>query len=250
MKSGDPINVFDGLDLEIYKGEFVSFLGPSGCGKTTLLRLIADILQPTEGTVTVGGVSAEEARKHHKYGIVFQKPVLYDWRTVAKNVALPMEMLKTPKAEQDEKVAEMLRLVNLEGYENSYPFELSGGMQQRVGIARALALDSEILLMDEPFSALDEFTKMKLHEDLLRIWEATGKTIVFVTHNISEAVYLSDRVCVFTANPARLAGIVDIGLRRPRNEDMLISANYLAYMGEIRHIFEAGYETAGSEAQG
>ena len=243
MKSGDPLDVFDGLDLEIYKGEFISFLGPSGCGKTTLLRLIADLLTPTEGSVTIGGLSAEEARKQHKYGIVFQRPVLYDWRTVGANIALPMEIMKIPKEQQKEKVSEMLKLVNLEGYESSYPYELSGGMQQRVGIARALALDSEILLMDEPFSALDEFTKVKLHEDLLRIWEMTGKTIVFVTHNINEAVYLSDRVCVFTANPARLAGIVDIGLKRPRDEDVLISPNYLAYMGEIRHIFGEQYET-------
>ncbi len=172
------------VSMDIHKGEFISLLGPSGCGKTTLLRIMADLLQPSSGQITVGGESPKEARLKQRYGIVFQSAVLYDWRTVKKNVMLPLEVMKIPKEQREKKAMQMLELVGLTKFASSYPSELSGGMQQRVGIARALAIKPEILLMDEPFSALDEFTREKLHDDLLRIWRKTNKTIVFVTHNV------------------------------------------------------------------
>jgi NitT/TauT family transport system ATP-binding protein len=240
--SGGQVQVFENLDMSVNKGEFISFLGPSGCGKTTLLRLIASLIQPAAGTVEVAGLTATEARKQHKYGMVFQSPVLYEWRNIAQNVALPLEILKIPKDKKADIVMKQLRLVGLNGHAKSYPHELSGGMQQRVGIARALALDPDILLMDEPFSALDEFTKLKLHEDILKIWEQTGKTIIFVTHNISEAVYLSDRICVFSSNPAHLAGVLEIGLGRPRDESVMDTFEYYEYVSKIRRIFEDNYQ--------
>ncbi len=233
--------VLDDLSLHIRKGEFVSLLGPSGCGKTTLLRIIADLQQQTSGTVKVAEGSARQARLSHKYGMVFQTPALLEWRTVLENVELPLELQKVPKQERRARALEQLKIVDLQGYENSYPHELSGGMQQRVGIARALVTEPEILLMDEPFSALDEFTKERLHGDLLRIWRATGKTIVFVTHNISEAVFLSDRVCVLSANPARLAAVVDIPLPRPREDAVLKTEAYFKTVSYIREIFEEKY---------
>lgn len=233
--------VLDNLSLNIRQGEFLSLLGPSGCGKTTLLRVIGDLQQQTEGTVKVAGQSARQARLSHKYGMVFQTPALLEWRTVIENIELPLELQKVPKKERRERAREQLKIVDLQGYENSYPKELSGGMQQRVGIARALAAEPEILLMDEPFSALDEFTKERLHGDLLRIWRRTGKTIIFVTHNISEAVFLSDRVCVLSANPARLAGVVDIHLPRPREDAILKTEEYFKTVSYIREIFEEKY---------
>ena len=203
MEYQNGVTALTNVSIDIKKGEFVSLLGPSGCGKTTLLRIIADLLKPTSGEVTVGGETPTEARLKRKYGIIFQSPVLYDWRTVKKNVMLPMEILKVPKPDREERAMQMLELVGLTDFADRYPKQLSGGMQQRVGIARALAIQPEILLMDEPFSALDEFTCEKLHEDLLRIWRKTDKTIVFVTHNIAESVFLSDRVCVLSPHPGR-----------------------------------------------
>lgn len=233
--------VLDRVSLDIRQGEFLSLLGPSGCGKTTLLRVIGDLQQQTEGEVTVSGQGAREARLSHKYGMVFQTPALLEWRTVLENVELPLELQRIPKKERRERALEQLRMVDLQGHENSYPKELSGGMQQRVGIARALATEPEILLMDEPFSALDEFTRERLHGDLLRIWRRTGKTIVFVTHNISEAVFLSDRVCVLSANPARLAGVIDINLPRPRENAVLKTEEYFRTVAYVREIFEEKY---------
>lgn len=233
--------VLDNIALCIRKGEFISLLGPSGCGKTTLLRIIADLQKPTAGRVCVAGLGAKQARLSHKYGMVFQTPALLEWRTVLENIQLPLEMQKVPKAERRRRALEQLEIVDLRGYENSYPRELSGGMQQRVGIARALVTEPEILLMDEPFSALDEFTKERLHGDLLRIWRNTGKTIVFVTHNISEAVFLSDRVCVLSANPARLDAVVDIPLPRPREDAVLKTEEYFKTVSYIRDIFEEKY---------
>ncbi len=233
--------VLDNIALCIRKGEFISLLGPSGCGKTTLLRIIADLQKPTAGRVRVAGLEAKQARLSHKYGMVFQTPALLEWRTVLENIQLPLEMQKVPKAERRRRALEQLEIVDLRGYENSYPRELSGGMQQRVGIARALVTEPEILLMDEPFSALDEFTKERLHGDLLRIWRNTGKTIVFVTHNISEAVFLSDRVCVLSANPARLDAVVDIQLPRPREDAVLKTEEYFKTVSYIRDIFEEKY---------
>ena len=245
MKYRDPDNnertVLDNVDLKIKKGEFISLLGPSGCGKTTLLKIMADLQKPTSGNVKVAGVTAREARLSHKYGMVFQTPSLLEWRNVIQNIELPLEILKVPKAERRKRAEEQLELVDLKGYEKNYPGELSGGMQQRVGIARALSLDPDILLMDEPFSALDEFTKERMHGDLLRIWENTGKTIIFVTHNISEAVFLSDKVCVLSANPAKLVDVVDIPLGRPREAAMLKSGEYYDTISSIREIFEEKY---------
>lgn len=238
---GNERTVLDGVNLNIRRGEFISLLGPSGCGKTTLLKIAADLLRPTSGDVTVSGLTAEKARRAHKYGMVFQSPALLEWRTVLENVELPLELRKVPRKKRREIALSRLETVDLLGYENSYPRELSGGMQQRVGIARALADDPEILFMDEPFSALDEFTKERLHGDLLRIWRSTGKTIVFVTHNISEAVFLSDRVCVLSAHPARLAAVVDIKLPRPRDGAILRTDEFFKTATYIREIFEEKY---------
>lgn len=238
-KKGDkPVTALKNVNLDIKEGEFISLLGPSGCGKTTLLRIIADLLQPTSGEIRVKGKSPREVRLKKKYGIVFQNPVLYDWRTVRRNVCMPMELMGMKKSERTSKVSEMLDLVGLSEFGKHYPYELSGGMQQRVGIARALAIDPEILLMDEPFSALDEFTKEKLHIDLLNIWNKTNKTIVFVTHNISEAVFLSDRVVVLSPHPGRVSAVIDINLPRPRNIDSRLTPEFYNYITEIRNSFE------------
>lgn len=238
MEYQNGVTALTNVSIDIKKGEFVSLLGPSGCGKTTLLRIIADLLKPTSGEVTVGGETPTEARLKRKYGIVFQSPVLYDWRTVKKNVMLPMEILKVPKADREERAMQMLELVGLTDFADRYPKQLSGGMQQRVGIARALAIQPEILLMDEPFSALDEFTREKLHEDLLRIWRKTDKTIVFVTHNIAESVFLSDRVCVLSPHPGRLSALIDIDLARPRTAEIKNTIEFTDYVAKIRGSFE------------
>lgn len=235
---GRDVTALTSVSLDIQRGEFISLLGPSGCGKTTLLRIIANLLQPTSGTITVGGESPRAARLKQRYGIVFQSAVLYDWRTVKKNVMLPLEIMHVPKAERSERAEKMLELVGLTDFANHYPNQLSGGMQQRVGIARALALRPEILLMDEPFSALDEFTREKLHMDLLRIWRKTNKTIIFVTHNISESVFLSDRVCVLSPHPGRLSAVVDIDLPRPRTMEMRDTPHFTELVAKVRGSFE------------
>lgn len=237
-KDGVPVTALQDVSMDIKPGEFVSMVGPSGCGKTTLLRTIADLQQPTSGSVTIRGVSPREIRLQKKFGIVFQSPVLYDWRTVRRNVCMPMELMGIPKKERTARVTKMLELVGLYDFGKKYPHELSGGMQQRVGIARALAIRPEILLMDEPFSALDEFTKEKLHVDLLRIWQKTKKTIVFVTHNISEAVFLSDRVVVMSPHPGRVSAIVDINLPRPRDLDIKSTPEFGALVAKVRNSFE------------
>lgn len=235
---GKEVTALTDVTLDIQKGEFVSLVGPSGCGKTTLLRIIADLLQPTSGTITVGGESPREARLKRRYGIVFQGAVLYDWRTVQKNVEMPLEIMKVPKAERKQQAQKMLELVNLTEFANHYPKQLSGGMQQRVGIARALAIQPEILLMDEPFSALDEFTREKLHDDLLGIWRKTNKTIIFVTHNISEAVYLSDKICVLSPHPGRLSAVVYVDLPRPRTKEMKERMEFTNLIAKVRNSFE------------
>lgn len=237
-EGGRSVTALADVSLDIQKGEFISLLGPSGCGKTTLLRIIADLLEPTQGTVTVSGSSPRAARLDKKYGIVFQNSVLYDWRTVRKNVRLPLEVMGVNKDEREARVDSMLELVGLSDFDKHYPRQLSGGMQQRVSIARALAINPEILLMDEPFSALDEFTREKLHEDLLRIWRRTNKTVVFVTHNIAESVYLSDRVCVLSPHPGRLSAVVDITLPRPRVKEMRESPEFFSLVSRIRNSFE------------
>lgn len=238
VNNGDNIVALKNVSFDIREGEFISLLGPSGCGKTTLLRIIADLLQPTSGSVSIRSQSPRDIRLQQKYGIVFQNPVLYDWRTVRRNICMPMEIMGVPKKERTDRINRMLELVGLQNFGNKYPFELSGGMQQRVGIARALALNPEFLLMDEPFSALDEFTREKLNEDLLGIWSKTNKTVIFVTHNIPESVFLSDRVVVLSPHPGRLSAIVNIDLPRPRVNSLRESPEFYEYVARIRRSFE------------
>ncbi|MDR3539969.1 MAG: ABC transporter ATP-binding protein [Desulfosporosinus sp.] len=238
VNNGEDIVALSDVNFDIQEGEFISLLGPSGCGKTTLLRIIADLLQPTSGSVSIRGQSPRDIRKQQKYGIVFQSPVLYDWRTVRRNICMPMEIMGIPKKERTARITRMLDLVGLQDFGSKYPFELSGGMQQRVGIARALALDPEFLLMDEPFSALDEFTREKLNEDLLNIWSKTKKTVIFVTHNIPESVFLSDRVVVLSPHPGRISAIVDVDLPRPRENSIRETPEFYEYVTKIRRSFE------------
>jgi len=230
------------IDLEIEQGEFVSLIGPSGCGKSTLLRVIGDLIEPSAGTVTVNGKPARQARQDHDYGIVFQDAVLYDWRTVSKNIALPLELARWDRRRRADKVKEMIELVELSGFENHYPWQLSGGMQQRVSIARALSFDPELLLMDEPFGALDEMTRERLNMELLRIWEASGSTIVFVTHSIPEAVFLSTRVVVMSARPGRIAGIVEVDLPYPRTALTREEPRFFELVTEVREQLATGGE--------
>lgn len=237
---GDEVQALTGVNLNIYKGEFVSLLGPSGCGKTTLLRCVADLQEPTEGTVRISGMTPKEIRLQQKFGFVFQQPVLFDWRTVKKNIELPLEIMYYSKEDRSKRAEEMLEMVGLKNFADHFPKQLSGGMQQRVNIARAFGIRPEILLMDEPFSALDEFTKEKLHEDLLRIWRQTNKTVLFVTHNIQEAVFLSDRVCVLSPHPGRLSAVVDIDLPRPRTLEMKETQHFNELVTKVRNSFEGG----------
>ncbi|MCR5081939.1 MAG: ABC transporter ATP-binding protein [Parasporobacterium sp.] len=238
-KDNDVVALTD-VNLEIYKGEFISLLGPSGCGKTTLLRCVADLQKPTHGDLHIQGMTPKEVRLQQKFGFVFQQPVLFDWRTVKKNVELPMEIMGYSKAERSDRADEMLEMVGLKEFANHYPKQLSGGMQQRANIARAFGLNPDILLMDEPFSALDEFTKEKLHEDLLKIWRATNKTVLFVTHNIQEGVFLSDRVCVLSPHPGRLSAVVDIDIERPRSLEVKETPHFLELVTKVRNSFEGG----------
>ena len=204
------------VSLAIDSQEFVSIIGPSGCGKSTLLRLVGDLDEASTGTITVNGKFPRQARLDRDYGIVFQTPVLYDWRTVLENIRLPLEVVGRPRAEREERPRALLRLVGLEGFANHYPWQLSGGMQQRVAIARALALNPSILLMDEPFGALDEITRERLNLELLNVWSETSATVLFVTHSIAEAVFLSSRVVVLSPRPGRVERVVEIDLPRPR----------------------------------
>jgi NitT/TauT family transport system ATP-binding protein len=237
---GTKVNALEHVSLDVKKGEFISLVGPSGCGKTTLLRMISNLEEPTDGEIHVMGMTPREVRLQQKFGIVFQQPVLFDWRTVKKNIELPLEIMYYSKKDRSDRADEMLKLVGLSDFAGRYPRELSGGMQQRVNIARAFAIRPEILLMDEPFSALDEFTKEKLHEDLLRIWRKTNKTIIFVTHNIAESVFLSDRVFVLSPHPGRLSAIVDIDLPRPRTLEMRDTEQFTKLVKKVRDSFEGG----------
>jgi len=229
-----------GIDLDIGKGEFVSLIGPSGCGKSTLLRLIGDLIGPTRGTVEVNGKAAHAARLGREYGMVFQAPVLFEWRTVEENVRLPLELLGLARTEREERARAMLDLVELGEFARHHPYQLSGGMQQRVAIARALALEPAILLMDEPFGALDEMTRERMNSEVLRIWQQTGTTIVFVTHSIPEAVFLSSRVVVMSARPGRITTVVDVPLPHPRNEETREDARYFRLVTEVREALRAG----------
>jgi NitT/TauT family transport system ATP-binding protein len=236
------VTALQDVALELRAGEFISLIGPSGCGKSTLLRIIGDLIQPSSGTVIVNGKSAHQARLDHDYGIVFQDSVLYDWRTVARNVALPLEMLGWDRARRRARVAEMIELVELNGFESSRPWQLSGGMQQRVSIARALSFDPALLLMDEPFGALDEMTRERLNMELLRIWEKAASTVVFVTHSIAEAVFLSTRVVVMSARPGRVAKVIDVDLEQPRTFETREDPHYFELITAVRETLAAGRE--------
>jgi NitT/TauT family transport system ATP-binding protein len=228
------------INLAIARGEFVSLIGPSGCGKSTLLRIVGDLISASAGTVVVNGKPARQARLDRDYGMVFQAPVLFDWRTVQKNVELPLEILGRPKPERAARAGEMLELVELGAFAGHRPWQLSGGMQQRVAIARALALDPAILLMDEPFGALDEMTRERMNLELLRIWDQTGTTVIFVTHSIPEAVFLSTRVVVMSARPGRITQIVDIDLPRERDVETREMERYFELVTEVREALRAG----------
>jgi NitT/TauT family transport system ATP-binding protein len=232
--TGGRTKALEGINLQIQAGEFISLIGPSGCGKSTLLRLIGDLTAPTSGTVTVNGKPARQARLDRDYGIVFQAPVLFDWRTVQANVALPLEVKGLGSAEREGRIKTMLELVELKDFARHYPYQLSGGMQQRVAIARALALEPSILLMDEPFGALDEMNRERLNSDVQRIWRQTGTTIVFVTHSIPEAVFLSSRVVVMSPRPGRIVRVIDIDLPRPRTDDTRETRRYFELITEVR----------------
>jgi NitT/TauT family transport system ATP-binding protein len=229
-----------GIDLEIARGEFISLIGPSGCGKSTLLRVIGDLVEPSTGTVTVNGKPARQARRDHDYGIVFQDAVLYDWRTVAKNVALPLELAGWERDRRQRRVEEMLDLVELRGFGDHHPWQLSGGMQQRVSIARALSFDPALLLMDEPFGALDEMTRERLNAELLGIWEASGSTVVFVTHSIAEAVFLSTRIVVMSARPGRISKVIPVDLPQPRTAATREEPRFFELATEVREALHLG----------
>ena len=239
---GDRVvtKALEGIDLDVGRGEFVSLIGPSGCGKSTLLRIVGDLTAPSGGTVRVNDKTAEQARRDRDYGMVFQSPVLFDWRTVEDNVKLPLEILGWDAERRSARAKEMLDLVELGDFLKHRPFQLSGGMQQRVAIARALAFSPSILLMDEPFGALDEMTRERMNGEVLRIWEQTGTTILFVTHSIPEAVFLSSRVVVMSARPGRITEIIDVDLPRPRTDDTRETRRYFELVTAVREALRHG----------
>lgn len=236
-----PVHALSDVNLEIGKGEFVSFIGPSGCGKTTFLRVIADLERPTAGTITVNGTTPDQARKDRAYGYVFQAAALYPWRTIERNVGLPLEIMGFSKSDQQARIARTLELVNLAGFEKKFPWQLSGGMQQRASIARALAFDADLLLMDEPFGALDEIVRDHLNEQLLQLWDKTNKTICFVTHSIPEAVYLSTKIVVMSPRPGRVTDIIESTLPKERPLDIRESPEFLEIAARVREGLRAGH---------
>jgi NitT/TauT family transport system ATP-binding protein len=236
-----PVHALKDVNLSIEKGDFVSFIGPSGCGKTTFLRVVAGLEQATGGSVTVNGLSPDEARRARAYGYVFQAAGLYPWRTIAGNVKLPLEIMGFDRAEQDRRVKNVLDLVDLAGFEKKYPWQLSGGMQQRASIARALAFDADILLMDEPFGALDEIVRDHLNEQLLKLWASTGKTIGFVTHSIPEAVYLSTKIVVMSPRPGRITDVIESPLPQERPLDIRDSKEFIEVAHRVREGLRAGH---------
>jgi NitT/TauT family transport system ATP-binding protein len=235
------VDALSNVSLQIADGEFVSFIGPSGCGKTTMLRLIADLQQPTSGTLLVNGMSAEQARLERRYGYVFQAPALFPWRTIEKNLKLPLEIMGFSDSEQRERARRYLALVNLTGFERKYPWQLSGGMQQRVSIARALSFDPALLLMDEPFGALDEIVRDHLNEQLLQLWDKTGKTVLFVTHSIPEAVFLSTKIVVMSPRPGRIIDIIDCNFPRARTLEIRETPEFLKIAQRVRVGLRAGH---------
>jgi NitT/TauT family transport system ATP-binding protein len=236
-----PVHALKDVSLDIKKGEFVSFIGPSGCGKTTFLRCIAGLETPTSGDISVNGMTPDEARKARAYGYVFQAAGLYPWRTIGGNISLPLEIMGCSKAEQRERVNRVMDLVDLGGFEKRFPWQLSGGMQQRASIARALAFDADILLMDEPFGALDEIVRDHLNEQLLKLWARTEKTIAFVTHSIPEAVYLSTKIVVMSPRPGRITDVIDSPLPKDRPLDIRDSAEFIEISHRVRDGLRAGH---------
>ncbi|MCG5243554.1 ABC transporter ATP-binding protein [Azospirillum doebereinerae] len=236
-----PVTALSDVSLSIAKGDFVSLIGPSGCGKTTLLRVIADLERPTSGRIAVEGLSPEQARLKRLYGYVFQAPALYPWRNVERNVMLPLEIMGLPAAERRTRARAQLERVGLAGFERKFPWQLSGGMQQRVSIARALALQPDLLLMDEPFGALDEITRDHLNLHLTQLWRATGKTCVFVTHSIAEAVFLSTRIVVMSPRPGRILDVIDCDLPRERTLDIRETPEFAAIAHRVREGLKEGH---------
>ncbi len=244
--AADQVHALKEIDLQIEQNDFISLIGPSGCGKSTLLRVVGDLIQPTSGMATINGKSARQARLDQDYGIVFQAATLYDWRTVAKNVQLPLELMQFSRTEKDRRTQAMLELVELTDFAAHYPWQLSGGMQQRVAIARALSFEPSILLMDEPFGALDEMTRERLNLELLNIWGKTNTTVLFVTHSITEAVFLSTRVIVMSARPGRITADIAIDLPQPRNAETRSKERFFELETELREalrISEGGQES-------
>ena len=244
--AADQVHALKEIDLQIEQNDFISLIGPSGCGKSTLLRVVGDLIQPTSGMATINGKSARQARLDQDYGIVFQAATLYDWRTVAKNVQLPLELMQFSRTEKDRRTQAMLELVELTDFAAHYPWQLSGGMQQRVAIARALSFEPSILLMDEPFGALDEMTRERLNLELLNIWRKTNTTVLFVTHSITEAVFLSTRVIVMSARPGRITADIAIDLSQPRNAETRSNVRFFELETEVREalrISEGGQES-------
>ena len=236
-----PVDALKDVNLHIDEGDFVSFIGPSGCGKTTFLRVLADLERPTSGTVEINGVSPKIARESRAYGYVFQAPGLYPWRSIGKNIKLPLEIIGLSKHEQSERVKRVLKLVDLQDFENKFPWQLSGGMQQRASIARALAFDADILLMDEPFGALDEIVRDHLNEQLLDLWKTTSKTICFVTHSIPEAVYLSTKIVVMSPRPGRIIDVIESTLPNERPLDIRDSSEFISISQRVREGLRAGH---------
>ena len=242
FQTGDgPVQALKDVNLTVSKGDFVSFIGPSGCGKTTFLRCVAALEHPTGGTLTVNGMTPDEARRKRAYGYVFQAAGLYPWRTIAKNISLPLEIMGFSADEQAARVDRVLELVELKGFGNKYPWQLSGGMQQRASIARALAFDADILLMGEPFGALDEIVRDRLNEELLKLWKATGKTIGFVTHSIPEAVYLSTKIVVMSPRPGRITDVIDSTLPLDRPLEIRDSREFIQIAHRVREGLRAGH---------
>jgi NitT/TauT family transport system ATP-binding protein len=236
-----PVHALKDVNLDINKGDFVSFIGPSGCGKTTFLRCIAGLETPTAGEISVNGMTPDEARRARAYGYVFQAAGLYPWRTIGGNIKLPLEIMGFDKAEQSDRVKRVLDLVDLTGFVRKFPWQLSGGMQQRASIARALAFDADILLMDEPFGALDEIVRDHLNEQLLQLWARTEKTIAFVTHSIPEAVYLSTKIVVMSPRPGRISDVIESTLPRERPLDIRDSPEFIEIAHRVRDGLRAGH---------
>jgi NitT/TauT family transport system ATP-binding protein len=240
-----PVQALSDINLRVARGEFVSFIGPSGCGKTTLLRAVADLETPTSGSIRVNSLSTREARANRAYGYVFQAPALYPWRSVARNIALPLEIMGFSRAEREARVAKGLDLVNLSGFGAKYPWQLSGGMQQRASIARALSFDPDLLLMDEPFGALDEIVRDMLNQQLLRLWDVTGKTVLFVTHSIPEAVFLSTHIVVMSPRPGRIYDVIECNFPRDRALDIRETPEFLAIANRVRQGLREGHSYDG-----